>query len=400
MLDWQLFQTIASKFANFSALDLAECPRQTASMSKRILQFGTSRFLQAHVDFFVHEARVAGQDIGPITVVKTTRGGSRENRVAEFQNAKGFLVHLRGFQAGQTIDAMTQVTSVTRAFDANVEWHEVQRIFADETEIVVSNVGERGYEFAAEDYSPDIPPQSFPAKLLALLIYRFENGAAFLLILPCELVSENGCVLRGILEELGNHWDVSSAFRTWMKRDVMICDTLVDRIVSEAIEPIGAIGEPYGLWAIKREPGFVPPLQHPCITYTDDLGPYLRLKLHILNLGHTYLTQIWLDEKRRADETVREILNDAAVKDRLMSVYRAEVIPGFAAHAMQDQAISYVAATVERFENPFLNHRISDIAQNHAAKIERRVRDFVSWSRTKNPELRFPQLEALAKSVA
>ncbi len=383
----------------FYLLDLGLPSLQTGLMSKRILQFGTSRFLQAHVDWFVHEAQIAGQDIGPITVVKTTRGGPRENRVTEFQNAKGFPVHLRGFQAGKTVDVITQVTSVTRALDANFEWQEVKRIFAFETEIVVSNVGERGYEFETEVYSSEIPPLSFPAKLHALLIHRFENGAAPLLILPCELVSKNGQVLRGILAKIGDHWDVSSPFRAWLQNCVMICDTLVDRIVSEAIEPIGAIGEPYGLWAIKREPGFVLPLHHPCITYTNDLEPYLRLKLHILNLGHTYLTQIWIDEKRRADETVREILSGVVIKNRLMNLYRDEVIPGFAGYIMQDQAIAYVTTTVERFENPFLNHRISDIAQNHAAKIERRVRDFMSWARVKNPALKFPQLEALAISV-
>ena len=37
-------------------------------MARRIIQFGTSRFLQAHADLFVHEARLAGQDIGPISV--------------------------------------------------------------------------------------------------------------------------------------------------------------------------------------------------------------------------------------------------------------------------------------------------------------------------------------------
>ena len=46
----------------------------------RILQFGTSRFLQAHVDLFVHEAREDGQDVGPITIVKTTSGGERDQR--------------------------------------------------------------------------------------------------------------------------------------------------------------------------------------------------------------------------------------------------------------------------------------------------------------------------------
>ncbi len=370
-------------------------------MNKRILQFGTSRFLQAHVDLFVHEAREAGQNIGPITVVKTTRAGTRENRIVGFQDVKGFPVHLQGSQAGQIVDVISHVTSVQRALDANLEWQEVKRIFAAETEIVVSNVGERGYDLAAEAdaLSPTQAPQSFPAKLLALLIHRFENGAAPLLILPCELVSSNGQVLRGILNELGARWNVSTAFSSWLVRDVMICDTLVDRIVSEAIEPIGAIGEPYGLWAIKRETGFEPPLRHPCIVYTDDLEPYLRLKLHILNLGHTYLAQIWQDEKRRGDETVREILSDAAIKNRLMSLYNNEVIPGFAAHNMRDQAANYVISTVERFENPFLNHRISDIAQNHVAKIERRVRDFITWSRAKDAKLEFPRLQALAETV-
>ena len=33
-------------------------------MTRRIIQFGASRFLQAHLDLFVHEARCSGQDIG------------------------------------------------------------------------------------------------------------------------------------------------------------------------------------------------------------------------------------------------------------------------------------------------------------------------------------------------
>ena len=33
-----------------------------------ILQFGTSRFLQAHADFFISEALAQGQALGPVTV--------------------------------------------------------------------------------------------------------------------------------------------------------------------------------------------------------------------------------------------------------------------------------------------------------------------------------------------
>ena len=365
-------------------------------MSSRILQFGTSRFLQAHADLFVHEAREAGQDVGPITVVKTTLGGTREGRIAAFISADGFPIRLRGYKAGQLVDDTTHVTSVCRALDANTEWKLLKAIFANETEIVISNVGETGYDLVAgEGTSTEIAPASFPMKLLALLVHRFENGAMPLLILPCELVSENGRILRALILKISQDLKQSEDFRNWLIRSVTFCDTLVDRIVSEALDPIGAVGEPYGLWAIKREPGLVEPLQHPCIVYTDDLEPYLRLKLHILNLGHTFLAQIWKAENRPSGETVREILSDLNVKQRLSDLYRDEIIPGFRARQLGPQAVDYVKTTIERFENPFLNHRLADIAQNHNHKIERRVVDFMKWVKGTNSTLSFRTLEAV-----
>lgn len=368
-------------------------------MARRILQFGTSRFLQAHVDFFVHEARLAGQDIGPITIVKTTAGGARDGRIEALGNVNGFPVRFRGHENGRIVDETVMVKCVVRAIDANKDWQGVIELFTSETDIVVSNVGEGGYEISAEDRLhravAGVVPKSYPAKLLALLVHRFQNGAEPLLILPCELVSDNGEVLRRLLVGLSDAWNESPEFKAWLAASVMICDTLVDRIVSEPIEPIGAVAEPYGLWAIKRQPGFEPPLQHPSITYTDDLESFLRLKLHILNLGHTYLAQIWQAEKHRPDETVREMLADRDIKQRLLSLYDDEVIPGFAARGMAEAATRYVATTLERFENPFLNHRVSDIAQNHAIKIERRAGDFIAWARKPNPALALPRLEAL-----
>lgn len=368
-------------------------------MTNRILQFGTSRFLQAHADLFVHEARQAGQNIGPITVVKTTLGGSREGRVAALANASGFPVRLRGLSKGQLVDETTQVTSVSRALDANIEWARLKDIFAKETEIVVSNVGEAGYELAADDRefsgAAATAPKSFPLKFLALLFHRFENGGKPLLVLPCELVSQNGRVLSGLLLKLSGSLPNGEAFRSWLKQSVTFCDTLVDRIVSEAIAPIGAIGEPYGLWAIERKPGFVEPLQHPCVVYTDNLEPFLRLKLHILNLGHTFLADIWSHEARPKDETVREILKDQGVRGRLTALYKDEIIPGFELRHMGKAAADYVKTTIERFENPYLNHRLSDIAQNHRQKIASRMVDFMTWVRGVNSALSFKSLEAV-----
>ncbi len=370
-------------------------------MVKRIIQFGTSRFLQAHADLFIHEARVSGQDIGPITVVKTTRGTERAGRVSAFGAAEGFPVIIRGLVDAKTVDRIVQVKSIDNAMVADRGWLELVKSFASEAEVVISNVGESGYAIPVEDevnvLGNDQVPLSFPGKLLCLLVERHRAGGKPLLILPCELVTENGKVLRRLLVNLAGKWNLNAAFNEWMANQVTICDTLVDRIVSEAIEPIGAIAEPYALWAIKREASCEIPFTHSSIVVTDDLEPYLRLKLHILNLGHTYLAEIWQTEKRPADETVREILSAAAIKKRLTDLYHDEVIPGFSGHGMGEAAATYVATTLERFENPFLNHRLSDIAQHHHLKIERRVVDFIKWAKIGNSTTTFTKLEELAR---
>ena len=218
-----------------------------------------------------------------------------------------------------------------------------------------------------------------------------------LLILPCELVSDNGEVLRQLLVGLSDACNESPEFKAWLAGSVMICDTLVDRIVSEPIEPIGAVAEPYGLWAIKRQPGFEPPLQHPSITYTDDLEPFLRLKLHILNLGHTYLAQIWQAE--RASGPTKPCGRCSLIRASNIACSAFTMTRSFRdlpPAAWGEAATRYVATTLERFENTFLNHRVSDVAQNHAIKLERRVGDFIAWARQPNPSLALPRLEALS----
>jgi tagaturonate reductase len=384
--------------AKSTACDFPLWADKKNAMTKRILQFGTSRFLQAHVDLFAHEARAAGQDVGPITVVKTTTGVLRAGRVQAFARREGFPVRIKGIRNGMAVDEMVTVRSVARALAADHDWAATVQAFSHETDIVVSNVGDAGYALHASDrirpnFAEAAPP-GFVSKLLGLLVLRFESGGTPLLILPCELISNNGSVLRQLLKGLADDWSLGADFKSWLA-DTVICNTLVDRIVSEAIEPIGAVGEPYALWAIQREPGFEAPFTHPAVIITDDLEPYLRLKLHILNLGHTYLAGIWKSEERPPGEFVREILSDTRIRERLLNLYESEVVPGFAARGMQDEARRYVAQTLERFDNPYLDHRISDIFENHAIKIERRAKDFMTWVREKNPAVQFPQLEAL-----
>jgi len=364
----------------------------------RIIQFGTSRFLQAHVGVFVHEARVSGQDVGPIAVVQASNSTGRAGRVQAFGRPEGYPVLIRGIENGVKIDRRIDVLSVDRGFSAARDWRELSGCFVAEADVVVSNMGDTGYEVADSDrgsalLSGDVP-QSFPGKLTALLHRRWRDGARPLTVLPCELVHRNGRILEDRVLALASEAGAPSAFVEWIAKEIIFAETLVDRIVSEPIEPIGAVAEPYALWAIKRAPGLSAPCIHPAIVLADELEPFERLKLHILNLGHTVLADIWLSESRAPNETVREILANASIAERLDHILQREVLPGFAVHGMEAEARGYIVTTLDRFRNPFLDHRISDIAQNHVMKIDRRILAFLKWIAERGHAPATPKLDA------
>jgi tagaturonate reductase len=361
---------------------------------RRIIQFGTSRFLQAHADLFVHQARAAGQDIGPIAVVKTTSGGDRAGRIAALKSGRPYPVRIRGLENGKTIDQTIEVASIDRAYEAETEWPEVVQCFAEEAKIAISNVAERGYELLpgddTHDYASAKTPPSFPAKVLALLLARHRAGGKPLLFLPTELISNNGRVLSGILQDLAAKTGQSAAFRDWVAQAVTFPDTLVDRIVAQPIEPIGAVAEPYALWAIRK--GSFDFIEHRDVKLVDDLEPYARLKLHILNLGHTVLAEGWMKRGAPADELVKDVIDGTDDSKRLMEIYWNEVLPGFTRRGMGEEAQRYVGTTLERFRNPFLEHRLADIAQNHAVKKTNRIAAFIDWVREKDPAFAAPRL--------
>ena len=368
-------------------------------MTGRIIQFGTSRFLQAHADLFVHEARQAGQQVGPITVVQTSGAIERVGRVAAFSQPQGFPVIICGIEDGEKIERHVDVLSVDQGLSASRDWEELSALFATEADVIFSNTGDQGYELVPSDRGDALlsgsVPVSFPGKLTALLHRRWRDGARPLTFLPCELITGNGRLLSSIVLNLARGSAAPSAFAQWIEGEVKFGNTLVDRIVSQPIEPIGAIAEPYALWVIERRQGLCAPCEHPAIVLANDLEPYERLKLHILNLGHTVLADIWLSECRDPNETVRAILADGGVVGRLDDIYRREVLPGFVAHGRGEEARTYIATTLDRFLNPFLDHRLVDIAHNHTNKIERRIGAFLVWAAEAARGSAMPLLEAI-----
>ncbi|WP_136442446.1 mannitol dehydrogenase family protein [Pacificoceanicola onchidii] len=365
-----------------------------------ILQFGTSRFLQAHADLFLSEARAGGQDVGPVTVVQTSGDPTRVGRVQAL--SKGFPVRIEGLVDGAPVQEIKQVTSIARGLSTATDWATVTRVFVEEAEIVLSNTGDAGFAPSAVDAGEVFDQaMSFPAKLCHLLRARFEGGARPIQIMPMELIANNGAVLKKRVLELAQA--DTSAFRAYLERDVLWVNALVDRIVSQPLEPAGAVAEPYALWAIEAQPGLASPCAHPAVQIVPSLAEIEALKLFVLNLGHTVLADRWLREARGAGVLVRHVMSDPAERDRLLALYSDEVRPAFVA-AGQGQAFeTYVETTLERFGNPFLDHAIADIAQNHAQKVARRIAAFLDFAARHGdiaPKPRLSEIVARQKEAA
>src|SRR3984957_10565610 len=94
-----------------------------------ILQFGASRFLQAHVDLFVSEALPRGEAIGRIAVAGTTGSPESRRRIAAFAAGQPYPVLVKGLREGAIVDERVEVMSIGAGVDAFTEWGELERLF-------------------------------------------------------------------------------------------------------------------------------------------------------------------------------------------------------------------------------------------------------------------------------
>ncbi len=65
-----------------------------------------------------------------------------------------------------------------------------------------------------------------------------------------------------------------------------------------------------------------------------------------------------------------------------------------------NEAREYLSELRSRLLNPFLVHRLADIAQNHAQKKRRRIEPLLALAAQRAPALAQPRLRAALESTA
>ena len=364
-------------------------PASIFGAPETILQIGSGAFLRGFVEDFVQLAHIAGDPAGRVVSIQR----KPDRRSAAFLRQDGlYTLILRGLENGQPTETRRIIAATSRSLSAETEWNQVIAMAVEpSTRVIVSNVTETGLALGAADLPSDQPPPSFPGKLTQLLRERWQASGghnADVAVIPCELVENNGIVLRNLIDEQARAWNLSAAFSEWLRSSVHFANTLVDRIVAGPPAPekleaewrvlgyrddLIVCAEPFALFALEAD-DFI--RKHFPITQAssgirlvDDLTPYRVRKVQILNGSHTILAALG---RLLGLQTVREAIHDPRLGDFVEATISQEVIPAI---ELGEQADSehYARETLARFRNPYIEHSLVSICLNSSTKVGTRL---------------------------
>lgn len=230
---------------------------------------------------------------------------------------------------------------------------------------------------------------SFPAKVTAFLYERYKafDGAADkgLLFLPVELIDNNGAELKRIILQYADEWELGEDFINWIITANEFTSTLVDRIVtgyprdevSYFEEKLGYkdniidTSELFNLWVIEGDKKWAEKLPvhrtDANVIWTDDVKPYKKRKVRTLNGAHTSTV---LAAYLAGYDIVMDFMKDDTIRSFMNTVIYDEVIPTL--DLPKEELEDFAAAVNDRFANPYIKHKLLDIALNSCSKFNAR----------------------------
>ena len=344
---------------------------------ERIIQFGEGGFLRGFVDWMIQKLNDNGSFDGNVVVVQPIAQGMCD--MLEKQNC--IYTHvIRGVEGVEksVIDVISRTVKPYDDFDAYLKLAE-----NPDMRFIVSNTTEAGIVFEEGDKITDVPPKTFPAKLTLLLKKRYDLGLKGFILLPCELIDRNGDNLKKCVLKYADLWNLGEGFKTWIEKDNVFANTLVDRINTGY--PRGEdlnlgyednmvnTSEYFHLWVIEcdcdleKELPFASAGLNVIVT-KDKLNMYRTRKVRILNGAHTSLVPYAL---LSGFDTVKSCIDDEKMCAHVRACVFDEIIPTL--DLPKDELVKYAEGVIERFANPYIKHYLSSIALNSVSKFKVRV---------------------------
>nr|WP_294899244.1 tagaturonate reductase [uncultured Pedobacter sp.] len=395
------------KLSSISGSDIEVPKASLFSLPEKVLQFGTGVLLRGLPDYFIDKANRQGVFNGRVVVVKSTDYGTTKD--FDEQDCL-YTLSIKGIESGKTVAKTVISSSISRVLTASSQWQQILDLAASpDLEVVISNTTEVGIVLT-DDSIKATPPLSFPGKLLAVLYHRFKNfnGAPDkgLVIVPTELIVDNGTKLSEVLFALAKQNDLDNDFIDWLKNHNEICNSLVDCIVpgkpskEEQADIESELGykddllimsEVYRLWVIQGDEKTKEKLSFAKVdkgvVITPDIDLHRELKLRLLNGTHTLSCGLAF---LAGCDTVKSAMDDKAVESYIANLMCNEIAHAIPYKVTKAQTDEFASNVLDRFKNPYINHQWLSITANYSSKLKMRVLPvLLNYAKTfeKAPEL-------------
>lgn len=349
-----------------------------------IVHLGAGAFHRAHQAVYLDDLLAAEPDWGICAVSLH----SREVRDALRPQDGLYTLALLGAQTQLWV-----IGSIREVLCARDERTAVlQRLADPAVRLVTLTITEKGYclgdtglDFTHPDIVHDLAqpetPDSAIGWLVAGLRQRRQAGLAPWTVLSCDNLADNGGKLRRAVLQFAERIDGGLA--RWIESEAAFPRSMVDSITPATDDALrervaAELGltdawpvqrEAYAQWVIEDDFRLGrPAFERAGVTMSGDIAGHDRAKLRLLNGPHSTLAYLGslLDI-----ETVFEAMREPRLAAFVETLMRQDIAPGLQAQGFD--AGAYVDAILERFRNPAIRHRLSQIAWDGSQKLPVRI---------------------------
>ncbi len=354
-----------------------------------IVHIGVGGFHRAHQAYYLHKLR----QLGEASEWEICGIGLRQNdqKLHDIFKKQDHLYTLMVKHPNGKIEPEVIGSIVDFKMGTDHPEQVITRMAAPETKIVSLTITEGGYNFnpntgAFNFDNPEIQhelahpsdPKTVYGFLTAALKRRRDGGLPAFTVLSCDNIEHNGNMIQKMLLAFAKAQDQELA--QWIAKEVRFPNSMVDRITPVTTEEdIKSLAETYGVedaWPVTCEP-FIqwvvednfsngrPAFEKVGVQFVPDVVPYEKMKLRLLNAGHSVLGLLGV---LHGHPTIDTCVNDKLFASYLRAFFDEEATPVLGNIEGIDLS-EYKDSLLERFGNPNIKDGVDRICSESSAKL-------------------------------
>jgi fructuronate reductase len=356
-----------------------------------IVHLGLGNFHRAHQA--VYTAAALAEEDGPWGVIGVAH---RSRAVVSAMAEQDLLYSVVEISPGATEVVVPGVHSevLVAADDPRAV---VGRIAAPSTRIVTLTVTENGYGYSpvtrgldldAPSVRRDLAVPDEPRTAIGLIVAglraRAESHGTPISIVSCDNLTGNGDLTRRLVHEFAAHLPDGDGLLQWLGSNATFPSTMVDRMVPATGPAHRALAarrlglddrvpvpaEPFSMWVL--EDAFAagrPRWAAGGAIFTSDVAAHEVLKLRLLNGTHSLIACLGLLAGR---ETISDAVAEPFIESAARAVMTREYLPTLDVPP-EIEIADHLERLFERFGNPALRHRASQVASDGSLKLPQRL---------------------------